>query len=207
MIYDAVTNFCQPENGYRFTADSILLAEFVEARNLERAADLGAGCGVVGLCALEKGRAAGVREFFFVEREPDFWEPLNNNLNLYQRRTGARLTPLGRDWRDLTTADFGGRLNYVMVNPPYFAAGSGRPSRRPSIDAARREVHGGLGDLLRALAGLLAPDGRAALTLPAARQDELMKLLRENGFRTERLKVVSYSGGPERLVLAEAALF
>lgn len=203
--YDAVENFHQPEGGYRFSTDSILLAEFVQAVDLERVADFGAGCGVVGLCALEKNRVMGVRQFFFVEREPEFRESLTKNIGLYQPRTEAQLVVLQRDWRDLTPADFGGPLDYVMANPPYFAAGSGRQSSRPSVNAARRELHGGLGELVRALAELLAPEGRAALMLPAARKNELLNILRNNDFKPERLEVTRCeAGGGERLVLAEA---
>ena len=205
MIYDAVENFHQPEGGYRFSTDSILLARFVQAFGRERVADFGAGCGVVGLCALEKGRAAGARQFFFVEREPEFLDSLAKNIELYQPRTKTRLVILQRDWRELTPADFGGPLDYVMVNPPYFTAGSGRRSSRPSVNAARREIYGGLRELARALAGLLAPEGRAALMLPAARKDELLNTLRDNGFQPERVEMIrSGPGGPERLALAQA---
>ena len=203
--YDAVENFHQPEGGYRFSTDSILLAEFVQAVDLERVADFGAGCGVVGLCALEKNRVMGVRQFFFVEREPEFRESLTKNIGLYQPRTEAQLVVLQRDWRDLTPADFGGPLDYVMANPPYFAAGSGRQSGRPSVNAARREIHGGLGELARTLAGLLAPEGRAALMLPAARKDELLDTLRDSGFQPERMEIIrSGPGGPGRLALTQA---
>ena len=206
MEFDAVENFCQPERGYRFSADSVLLAEFVEARGLERVADFGAGCGVVGLCALEKGRAAGIGTLFFVEREPEFRESLDKNVALYQKRTPTELIVVQSDWRDLTLERFGGPLDYVMANPPYFPAGSGRPNRSPSVNAARRETYGGLEDLVKTLARLLIPEGRAALMLPAARKGELLQVLREHHFRLERLEIVrSGPAGSERLILTEAS--
>jgi tRNA1Val (adenine37-N6)-methyltransferase len=206
-LFDAVENFHQPENGYRFSTDSILLADFVRAEGLARLADFGAGCGVVGLCALEKGRAPQARHFFFVEQGADFQDSLAKNAALYQKRTTAKLHILHSDWRDVTPDDFGGPLDYVMVNPPYFTLHSGRPSRHPSADAARRERHGSLAELLQTLARLLAPGGRAAVMLPAARRDELLKLLQDNGFSVERLEIIySAPGGRARLALAEARL-
>ncbi|UQZ90902.1 hypothetical protein C4J81_17465 [Deltaproteobacteria bacterium Smac51] len=199
MIYDAVHNFHQPESGYRFSADSLLLAEFASCGNANRLADLGAGCGIVGLAALEKGRAPSAEEVFFVEVNPDFLEPLSANISLYQPRTAARLRCLQSDWRELKPEDFGGRLDYIMVNPPYFRRNSGRPSRNLAANAARHEVHGDLGDLCRCLARLLAPNGRAALMLPIRREAELLATLEACNLEPLRTR------RPEkRLVLVEA---
>ncbi|MDL2260381.1 hypothetical protein LJB99_05870 [Deltaproteobacteria bacterium OttesenSCG-928-K17] len=214
-IEDAVSHFHQPQDGYRFSADSILLADFVDISNRKNVADLGAGCGVVGLCALEKssvhtttnlrrsiaplehkspqglktapGPASammprqGPERFYFIEREKTMLESLARNLALYQPRTSVRLVLMERDWRDLSPADFGGPLDYIMANPPYFPLKGSRPSRNPGRDAARREVHGGLADLVAAIGRLLAPDGLAALVLPPGRENDLRKALSENG--------------------------
>ncbi len=39
----------QRKNGYRFSMDAVLLASFVDMKALKRAADFGAGSGVVGI--------------------------------------------------------------------------------------------------------------------------------------------------------------
>lgn len=200
MVFDAIDNFYQPENGYRFSADSIILAEFAEAPQAARLADLGAGCGIVGLAALEKGRCPAAKDFFFVEICPDFMKPLEANLALYQPRTMAKLHPVNRDWRALSPEDFSGPLDYILVNPPYFPQGSGRPSPNPATNAAKREIHGDLNDLCAALARLLAPQGRAALTLPVGREKDLLAALQNNALEEVR------SSRPEgRLILLEAA--
>ncbi len=205
MIFDAVNHFHQPKDGYRFSADSLLLAEFADLRGGARAADFGAGCGVVGLSALEKGRAAGLARLFFVERDPELRAALEMNLALYRPRTATDLVAIPGDWRRLTPADFHGPLDYVLSNPPYFPLGSGRPSRHPGREAARREVFGGLADLIAAAARLLAPGGRLALMLPARRTAELEAGLAKTGFRAERREVVrAEASGADRLVLAEA---
>jgi tRNA1Val (adenine37-N6)-methyltransferase len=199
VIFDAIHNFHQPENAYRFSADSIILAEFVEAAGAARLADLGAGCGIVGLSALEKGRAPAARDYFFVEVNSGCMEALAANLALYQPRTRARLHPVNGDWRSLNPDDFGGPLDYIMVNPPYFPQGSGRPSQNPGSNAARHEIHGGLPDLCAAIARLLAPKGRAALMMPIKREAELLGALKANGL--EQLRI---SRPGQRLVLMEA---
>ncbi len=205
--YDAVTNFHQPKNGYRFSADSLHLARFVDLKGVEAAADFGAGCGIVGLGALEYIRPGpSPARFFFVERQAELFACLDLNLDLYRPRTPSRLTGLKADWRELEPADFGGPLDYVMVNPPYFPLKSSRPSPDILRDEARREIHGGLAELAASLARLIKPGGRAALVLPFSRGGEAVKSLAGWGFSLRRAARVS--GGseefPARLVLLEA---
>lgn len=202
-VFDAVLHFHQPREGYRFTADSILLAGFVSVEQKKRVADFGAGCGVVGLSALEKGRAQSVGKMFFVEREPLILGCLKDNMSLYQPRTATELVLVPKDWRELTATDFGGALDYVMVNPPYFVKNSGRMSGTPAIEAARREIHGDLNDLLQALASLLTPQGRFALMLPAIREAELRVTITKMNFNLARLETVTSKGNIRRLILAE----
>ena len=192
-IPDAVYDFHQAEDGYRFSVDSILLAEFVSAIKPKRVADFGAGCGVVGLSALEKGRVSGAKQVFFVEREPSQLECLRKNLALYQKRTKAELTVVATDWRQIPGnifGLFGGKLDYVMVNPPYFKLQEGRLGSRPKVEVAKREYHGTLGDLVRVLRGVLVPEGRVALVLPAFRTKELFRLLYEEGLVLSRWELV-----------------
>ncbi len=216
---DAVRDFHQPEPGYRFSEDSIALADFADLAGVGRVADFGAGCGVVGLAALENGRPAGggapegrcaasVREMFFVEREPELLASLEKNVALYRPRTAAKLTVLARDWREVGPADFGGRLDCVLVNPPFFPKNAGRAAARPGRDAARREIHGGLAELLDSLARVLAPGGRLALVFPAARREELEAGLAGRGCSLRRRAAVAPArpGGAPRPVLLEARL-
>ncbi len=175
---DAINEFHQPAQGYRFSADSIYLAEQAEFGQARQAADFGAGCGVVGLCALEKKKPP-LESFFFVERQPDFWPHLSLNLALYQPRTQTRLRLVTLDWRLLSIEHFGGPLDYILVNPPYFSAGSGRPSPNPGREAARRLIYGDMSDLFKALCRLLSPAGRALVMSPQKLQppDERIKLI------------------------------
>jgi len=205
LDYDAVVNFHQPPDGYRFSTDSILLAEFVRVREAESAADFGAGCGVVGLCALEKGRCPGLKRMFFVEREPGLLACLRRNVELYRHRTATELVVLAADWREMSATDFEGGLAYAMANPPYYPLGTGRTGTRPTVEAARRELHGGLEELIAALDRTLAPAGRLALVLPARRRAELSGLLSARGMEAGRLQMSGAApNGQPRLMLVEA---
>ena len=205
---DAVWRFHQPEWGYRFTEDALVLARFVDLAGARRAADFGAGCGVVGLSVLTGGRAPALERLFFVEIAPGSAAALALNLALHRPRAGVALELLQADWRRLTPDDFGGRLDYVFANPPYFPRRSGRPSARPEVEAARREIHGGLAELVDSLARVLRPGGRAALMLPPRRRAELEDCLAVRGFKVRRRaeETPRAAGAGPRLSLVEAVL-
>ncbi|MDR2340285.1 MAG: hypothetical protein LBF40_09185 [Deltaproteobacteria bacterium] len=184
----------QPAKGYRFSRDSVLLAGFCPSDADGPVADLGAGCGVVGLEALAKGRLKGATALFLVERDQALVPYLERNALLAARRLPGvpRIIPMLADWGKLSRKDFGGSLSHVCCNPPYVPQGKGRPAKGPS-DAARRELHGGLSSLLTAAASLLAPGGTLSLSLPSARMAELAALALDGGWDMD---LVSY---PERL--------
>jgi tRNA1Val (adenine37-N6)-methyltransferase len=207
LRFDAVNHFHQPAAGYRFSTDSILLAEFADLKKARRVADLGAGCGVVGLCALEKDAGRAVEHLFFVEREESFFPALPLNVALYQPRARAALAVIRADWRRIKPEDCDGAFDYILVNPPYFPQKSGRPCRSAAREAARREAPGGLAQLCQALARLLKPAGRAAAVFPAARRADLERELAAVDITPARARLIPPEAESRpRLMLLEGVI-
>ena len=60
-VYGGRLVLFQPKNGYRFSIDSLLLTRFAcDGTRVSLSADLGAGCGVVGLGLLAAGQTCRV---------------------------------------------------------------------------------------------------------------------------------------------------
>ncbi|MDR0355755.1 MAG: hypothetical protein LBJ64_08495 [Deltaproteobacteria bacterium] len=195
-------DYRQPSKGYRFTEDSVSLAGFAPQNLKGRAADLGAGCGVVGLEALAQGRLVGLEVLFLVEVQRSFEEHLLANIrtSLAKNPNGPALQPVWADWRELTPADFGGVLDHVMVNPPYFPAGaSGRSNGARSL--CRHEIRGGLDSLLAAAKRLLRPRATLTLSWPRSRLNDLVETAEASGFVPSRFCCPPRLGS--RLILAE----
>jgi tRNA1Val (adenine37-N6)-methyltransferase len=200
-------DWAQPQDGYRFSRDSVLLAEhapmFMEGG---AAADLGAGCGVVGLEALAKGRLRGLKKLFLVEIQEDFRNSLIANI-----AAASQLLPdppmmeaVFRDWRGLSPLDFRGRLDYITCNPPYVAAGRGRGAAGPR-GQARMELNGGLEELLLACKAILRPEGALDLSLPARRLHELAGLARKSGWAVAIIRFPPGARSPVMLARLVAA--
>ena len=115
LTFDAIHNFYQPEKGYHFSADSLLLAEFVASDGADRVLDLGAGCGIVGLAALEKAQVSAAKNMYFVELQESLFHSLTKNIALYQEKTATKLHHLKSDWRQLTKEKFQGPIDYIKA--------------------------------------------------------------------------------------------
>jgi tRNA1(Val) A37 N6-methylase TrmN6 len=193
-------DYFQPP-GLHFSEDSVILAKKAP-QNLDqgRAADLGCGCGVVGLEALANGRLLGIKELIFVEKALIFQEYLLANLKRYNSSL-YQLKALLSDWRDLTPENLGGPMDYIICNPPWFSPRN-RKSPCPDKAAMRQELSGDLAALFNASEKLLRPNGRLTLAWPGQRQAYFIKALSKFP-RLELCRLdclVRYSG---RLLLAD----
>jgi tRNA1Val (adenine37-N6)-methyltransferase len=202
----AQDDYLQPEKGYRFSADSIKLAAFLPLDLEGRAADLGAGCGVVALEALARGRLRGLSHIFLVERQESFRPYLEHNIRKAQESSGPggpAFTALYRDWRHLRPDSLGGPLEAIFSNPPYFQAGQSRPSPSTERLEARQELFGDIASLMAASALLLRPGGRLFLSFPGRRMGSLLTAASQTSFRLRRMSLIGKDG---LLILAELRL-
>ena len=137
----------QPARGYRLGLDALLLAAWASRNTPVRAhglhvLDLCAGTGVVGLAfAVMRNDVAALHA---VEANPDMATHLQHNLLQGGGRFSARAE--ARDLRELR----GLQADVILMNPPYFAPGSGRLSPDPYRAMARHQVLGDIDELLAA---------------------------------------------------------
>ncbi len=198
VLHGAV-NLVQYKKGYRFTEDAVLLAAFAarEGRTAHRAADLGAGNGVVGLILLHLGAA---RRVAAVE--------LQRRLAFLARHNAAANRAPGLDvlCGDLSKLPFSAQsLDLIVSNPPYMRRGVGRipPNRERAL--ARHELACDARDLAAEGARCLAPGGRLSVVYPAHREQDVLRLFPEAGLSITTLRrVLPYEDRPPSLVLFEA---
>ncbi len=184
----------QPQHGYRFNADSVHLVQFAHtARTVQVVADLGAGCGVIGISLLALGAA---KRGLFVEIDEEQAARCARNL----LRNRVRGEVLAGDVAQQVAGDDGCGL--VVCNPPYFAPDEGRKPGDPRRTQAR---FGAIASFTHAAARLCGARGRACFVYPAGSALRLFDVLRAAGLEPKRLAWVhSRADAPARLVLVEA---
>jgi len=190
----------QHRSGYRFSVDAVLLGSFLRGGADDTILDLGAGCGIVSLIAAHRGLGKRIHA---VEIQPALAALAGQNVLMND--FAGRIEIHCADLRTIAAFLPAGSFDWVVTNPPYRPAGSGRQNPEPERAAARHELYAALEEVVAAAAFALRTKGRLAIVYPAIRGASLIQALREKRLEPKRLQVVySYPGSPARLLLAEA---
>ena len=180
-FYRGRVKILQSRRGYRFAVDAPLLADFIRTRESDEGLEIGTGDGVVTLLL-------SVKPF----RRITAVEILAGPARLARRNVALN----GLEGKvEVIRADFrrfrpGRRFDLIFSNPPYIKKGTGVVSATAEKAAARREVHGGIGDFLRKTAEWLKPDGRACFVYPERRRADFMKAAEEAGLAARAVRPV-----------------
>lgn len=190
----------QPEEGFRFSTDALLLAAFAAPYARGRVADLGSGCGVVGLGL----RMLTPVEVLGLDVDPAMVRAAARNADTlgYADSVAAQCLDLadvhGPDGPEAESFDM------VVANPPYRETGTGRRPTARGRDRARFHDGAGLSVFVRASAYLVRNAGRVCLVhLP----EHLPRLLQEfSAHKLEPKRVLFVhprEGEPAKLMLLE----
>ncbi len=158
----------QPEGGFRFGADALLLAAFAATMAGNRVLDLGTGCGAAGLGLLLARQDTDSR-VLGLDRDPAMVDAAGQNarrLGLADRFTAQLLDVRDIRSRPEVTPE---SVGLALANPPYRHPGSGRPCQDASRQSARFETQGELADFAAAAAYALANGGHLACVYLAER--------------------------------------
>jgi tRNA1Val (adenine37-N6)-methyltransferase len=189
----------QRKDGYRFSLDAVLLFSFVALRRVGRAADLGAGSGIVGLLLAKKYPDSRVA---LIEIQKGLHELSAKNIHI--NGLGSRVEAVRADIRKLPPGL--GTFDVVLSNPPFRKPLSGRLSDGEEKAVARHEMKISLRELVASAAGILRERGRFFIVYHPLRLSDLMHELSRGGLEPKRLRFVHGKAASEaKIVLLEAA--
>jgi tRNA1Val (adenine37-N6)-methyltransferase len=194
-----VVTIVQPKKGFRFTLDSLLLADFCRIKSRERVLEPGAGAGVISILLAKKHPRS---LFYPVEIQPEL--ALLCEQNIAGNGVEHSVVTVKRDIRRLSRSLDPGGFDIVVANPPYTKLDAGKKCPLPERQMARQDQLGQIGVWLD-LQKFLKHGGRYYLVFPASRLAELVSLMRERGLEPKRLRFVHpREQKPASLVLVEA---
>ena len=197
----------QKRQGYRFSLDAIVLADFVarlqgkaRAGKTVRYLDLGTGCGVILVLLAKWG--SGLTGYG-VEIQESLADLAGRNLQLHGLEN--RFQVLCTNLKDLPSRFPRGSFDWITSNPPYRRLETGRINPDPKKALARHELTASLKDICGVMACLLRDKGRSYLVYPANRFAGLVLELRRAGLEPKTARPV-YPKPGERAswVLVEA---
>ncbi len=177
----------ESEDGLKFTTDAYLLSAYVKRPKgtTVKAAEFGAGTGVISLLLRARGLADSITAYEVQER---FYDIMCRNVE-YNGAEGAVIPRLA-DVRQLTEATEGCQYDIVFSNPPYMKMGAGRGNDSDEKNIARREVMGVLDDFCAAASRLTKFGGTFYLVYRPERTAELMTSLSNHGLEPKLLTYV-----------------
>ena len=191
----------QPEDGYRFTLDPLLLCDFSKAQQELEIADLGTGSGVMALVLARMAPGARVTAF-----EQDQSAARLATENACRNDLSLRVNVLHEDVLHVRRHLPVSSCDLVVSNPPYRKQGRGRLNLHPGRLAARHETTAGLADFLAAAKYLVKPTGRICLVYHPDRLAELMVTAADLKLAVLRLRMVHGVPGAEaKVFLVELA--
>lgn len=184
----------QPRSGYRFNADSVRLADFVQILPQETLMDLCTGVGVVPLLIRQR---CSFKRAFGVELQSELCQIARHNVTANRLQEQIQilhadvrtLTPASL--RDLTIFECPEYIDVLSVNPPYFRLGEGKLNNNHQKSIARHEITLTLPELFATCRNFLRIDGRLHLAHLRVREAEILRELQAHGFqRVERRAVI-----------------
>ena len=182
--------------GFSLSTDSMCLGAFAPLAPGDRAADLGSGCGTLGLLLL--GRC---RDITVTGLEIDAAAHGTALHNIRRNGLEGRMKSVWGDLNDIRGLLPAGSFDLVISNPPYFTPGRGQPSPDSGRKAAREGSGCTLKTVYEAAAWLLPTGGRFCLCGRAENLTELLFLGRALGLEPKRLQFIRHRASAQPKVL------
>lgn len=200
VLNDMGLNIRQPEEGYRFSVDSLLLADFCRLRTGDRVLDLGTGSGVIALILALKFPSVMVTGVEIQEELADF-----ARRNVSENNLEKRVFVINGDMNRLDLLIRAQSMDHVISNPPYRRPVSGRLCINSMEALARHEILTDIDRVVRAARYALRSGGRFSIIFPAERTAGLISVLISHGLEPKRIRMVHPDpDGKARMCLVEA---
>lgn len=191
----------QDKEGYRYSIDSFLLANFLRCASSDKIIDLGTGCGIIPLLLYKKYHDVTI---YGIDIQEDFIKIAKENINK-NSFLDQRINFIADDILNLKQRFVPEFFTVAITNPPYYRLGTGRINPQKGKATARHELSANLGDFLNIAFYLLKNGGKFFIIFPVDRFIELCVALRDSKLEPKRIRFISsINNKPPHLVMIEA---
>ena len=179
-LFNEKIKVSQPENGYRFSMDSFILAGHIQPRGIEKIVDIGCGCAIMPLILAFKWPALKItgveiqKELSWFARQNTFANSLENTIHI-----------LHENINNITLSDINGKADIIISNPPYIKKNCGRLNPDSQKTIARHEITLDIDMLFNCSDRLLSEKGRLYIIFPAERLSDLLHAMEAYKFCPE----------------------
>lgn len=188
----------QKKSGYKFSTDSVLLANFGKAKQNDIYIDMCSGSGVVAMLFLWKNK---IKKGYCLEIQEGLAEMSSRSIEY--NNLSDRLEVINADLKDAVKIFGSEMVDVITVNPPYNPVGE--TSTTDEIAIATHELKVNLEEIVVSASKVLKFGGKFYMVHRADRLVDILSLLRKYKLEPKVLRVVypKFTKEPN-LVLVEA---
>ena len=187
----------QAAEGYRYSIEPFLLADFVRPQPGCRILDVGTGCGIIPLLLMTYRTAD---EIVAVEIQKSLYDIAVRNIS--QNDALGKIRLIHSDFIKVEPDAVDGLFDLILSNPPYRKINTGRRNASQEKTVARHELAMDLKSLAAKSNDLLKEGGILVLAYPPIRLAETLEQLRAHRLYPNRLRFVHGYESAEFLVEA-----
>lgn len=199
FLGDGRLGIIQRERGYRFSIDSVLLANFVNLEDGDNLIDMGTGSGIIAVILAKRMRQGRI---LAVEVQKRLAGAARRNIQL--NHLSDKIDVIEGDIRFPEFLCPPQSFSIAVFNPPYRRLHSGRINPDPEKAAARHEIFGTADDFIAAAAYTLCQEGHMYAIYPSTKMVYLLARMRSFRIEPKRVSLVySRRGASASFVLVD----
>ncbi len=189
----------QPQTGYRFSIDAVLLACNIKSQPGDSVLDLGTGCGIVPLILAYQNKEIKI---YGVEIQKELADIAL--INVKENNMEDQISIICRDMKNLKHGMISGPADIVVCNPPFRKPGSGRMNPDLQKAVARHEIKINLDDVIYTACRMLRTSGKFIMIYSAQRMIDMFTEMRSNCIEPKFCRMIHSNISSEaKLVLVE----
>ena len=169
----------QYKNGYCFTSDSVLLANFVNTKKSDECVEIGAGSGIISILVNYKTKPKKIYAFEF---QPKYAKLMQDNLQYNKIDNIQVIADKIQNFDKYITK----QVDVVFCNPPYYSSGD-FVSEKDEVMIAKHQKFLPLGELVLCAQKLLKFGGKFYVVYPASRVSELIFELKKQKLQPKKM--------------------
>jgi len=190
----------QPIDGYRYSIEPFLIADFAKLYSEYRLLDIGTGCGIIPLLITTQ---IELKEIVGIEIQKSLYDFAVNNISNNDLSKKVRL--IHGDFIKATINENNQPFDIIVSNPPYRKLNTGRINPKHEKAIARHELSITLEALIKKAGKLLKHRGTFCMAYPPTRLNEVQEKLYSHKLFPSRIRFIHGSSDAEaRIFLIEA---
>ena len=174
----------QSRSGYRFTSDSVALANYVKVKPNGVLVDLCSGSGVIGILANAKNR---IRHVYLVELQDGLAKACAKTI-VYNHLENVSL--IHNRAQNVHKVLSGVGVDTVVCNPPYYTKDQKSRTRSVEQTVARHEIEITLEEVVIEASKILKDGGKFYICIKENRLADLIYLARKYKLEPKELKIL-----------------